>query len=897
MTEIPKTYDPKEAEQHHYARWEERGYFAPEINNDAKAPVFTIVIPPPNVTGSLHMGHALQHTMMDVMTRHKRMCGFRTLWLPGMDHAGISTQLMVTRALKKEGKSRHDLGREKFVERVWQWKQEYGGQILKQLRREGASVDWSRYRFTMDADLSRAVTEEFVRLYDEGLIYRGNRIVNWCPNDQTVLSDLEVLREPQKGKLYYLRYPFKNNGGSITVATTRPETMLGDTAVAVHPGDDRYQSFLGQTLRLPLVDRDIPLLADEFVESEFGTGAVKVTPAHDPNDYEMGLRHNLEQVRVIDQFARMTAEAGADFAGLDRYQAREKVVEKFQELGLLEKVDDYEFSISKCERCKTVIEPLISMQWFCRMEPLRDLALQTLRDEKKPRFVPEVPYEKVYSDWLENLRDWTISRQLWWGHQIPAWYTPDGEVIVARSEEDAREKAGTADLKQDEDVLDTWFSSALWPFSTLGWPHETEDLKTFYPTSVLVTARDIIFLWVSRMMMTGLKFMQREPFADVYVTGTILDKHGQRMSKTKGNGVDPLEVFDKYGVDATRVTLASVGSTDTRWNEKQVESYRNFANKIWNAARFCLLNAEGAESVPEAFAGDRTSLPLHDRWIVSRLNATAGAVSAQIDGYEFHAAVQTLYHFFWDDFCDWYIELSKASVTAEAASPERSVARARLISILEQALRLLHPFMPYLTEELWLKLPVNHAGLMHRAYKPAEPTIMLAAFPSGNEELIDANAESAMSAMIELISRVRNLRAEMNIKPGERVPVLVGIADARMRKALEDNFGQIARLTRASQVSIAEKLDAPKASARAVLAGGAEVAIPLEGLIDFEQERARLVREQEKLQKEAAKLEGQLGNADFVERAPAEKVEGLKLRMAEIEMQKKALGQNLEALS
>src|SRR5436853_1434 len=727
MIEIPKTYDPKTAEASHYAHWEEGGYFAPEINQDKNAPVFSIVIPPPNVTGSLHMGHALQHTMMDVLTRHKRMLGYRTLWLPGMDHAGISTQLMVTRALKKEGKTRHDLGREKFVERVWQWKQEYGGQILNQLRREGASVDWSRLRFTMDEDLSRAVREAFVRLYEEGMIYRGNRIVNWCPHDQTVLSDLEVLREPQKGKLYYIRYRFKEGDGGVTVATTRPETMLGDTAVAVNPNDERYQSLVGKTLILPIVNREIPIIADDFVESEFGTGAVKVTPAHDPNDYEIGQRHDLEQVRVIDQFARMTEETGVEFAGLDRYKARDKVVEKFEELGLLEKVVDYEFAISKCERCKTVIEPLISTQWFCRMDELRDPALQKLREERKPRFVPQVPYEKVYRDWLENLRDWTISRQLWWGHQIPAWYTKDGEVVVARSVEEAKAKAGTNELRQDEDVLDTWFSSALWPFSTLGWPDETEDLKTFYPTSVLITARDIIFLWVSRMVMTGLKFIGKEPFDDVYVTGTVLDKHGQRMSKTKGNGIDPLEVFDKYGVDATRLTLASVGSTDTRWNEKQVESYRNFSNKIWNAARFCLLNSEGAEWVEHPFAGDHGNLPLHDRWILSRLNKTASDVNTQLETYDFHGAVQSLYHFFWDDFCDWYIELSKAMITAETGSPERNVARARMISILEQSLRLLHPFMPYLTEELWQKLPVNHAQFLNRAYANAGPTIMLEA--------------------------------------------------------------------------------------------------------------------------------------------------------------------------
>jgi len=895
MIDIPKTYDPKEAERLHYAHWEERGYFAPEINKDPGAPVFSIVIPPPNVTGSLHMGHALQHTMMDVMTRHKRMSGFRTLWLPGMDHAGISTQLMVTRQLKKEGLTRHDLGREKFEERVWQWKQEYGGQILKQIRREGASVDWSRERFTMDENLSRAVREAFVRMYDEGLIYRGNRIVNWCPNDQTVLSDLEVLREPQKGKLYYLRYRFKSGGGSITVATTRPETMLGDTAVAVNPNDERYSGMVGQVLILPIVNREIAIVADDFVEAEFGTGAVKVTPAHDPNDYDMGVRHNLEQIAVIDQFARMTEAAGADFAGLDRYKARDLVVEEFAELGLLEKVIDYEFSISKCERCKTVLEPLISTQWFCRMEPLRDLALAKLRADGKPRFVPQVPYEKVYSDWLENLRDWTISRQLWWGHQIPAWYTADGQVFVARSREEAEKKAGTAELTQEPDVLDTWFSAALWPYSTLGWPNETEDLKTFYPTSVLVTARDIIFLWVSRMMMTGLKFMDREPFTDVYVTGTVLDKHGQRMSKTKGNGIDPLEAFEKYGVDATRLTLASIGSTDTRWSERQVESYRNFANKIWNAARFCLMNSEGAESLNDPFGGDRSNVPLHDRWILSRLNKTARDVNAQLEGYDFHGVVQTLYHFFWDDFCDWYIELSKATVTAETDSPERNVARARLISVLEQSLRLLHPFMPYLTEELWLKLPVQHSHLLHRAYAGAEPTIMLASYPECDDALVDEQAESEMQAVIDLVSRVRNIRSEMNIKPGDRIQLMIA-AKTDLQTVFAASSDQIARLTRASEVSIDGNVATPRASARAILAGGAEVAVPLEGLIDFAQERERLLREKEKLQKEATKLEGQLGNSDFVQRAPAEKVAELQARLADIAQRVTALDEMVEAL-
>ena len=892
--EIPKQYDPKQAEENHYERWERLGFFSPEINRDPAAPVFSIVIPPPNVTGSLHMGHALQHTMMDVLSRYKRMDGYRTLWLPGMDHAGISTQLMVTRELKKEKLTRHDLGREKFVERVWKWKKESGGQITLQMRREGASVDWSREKFTMDEDLSRAVREVFVRLFDDGMIYRGNRIVNWCPNDQTVLSDLEVQKEPQSGKLYYLQYPVKGTDQRVTVATTRPETMLGDTGVAVNPKDDRYSSLVGVTLQLPLTGREIPVVADEFVDPEFGTGAVKVTPAHDPNDYEMGQRHDLAEIAVIDQHAKMTNAAGPEFAGLDRYKARDLVVEKFAELGLLEKVVDYEFSISKCERCKTVIEPLTSTQWFLRMDQLRELALELMRLEKKPRLVPEVPYEKIYATWLENLRDWTISRQLWWGHQIPAWYTPDGEVVVARSEEEARARAGTDQLVQDEDVLDTWFSSALWPFSTLGWPEETEDLKTFYPTSVLITARDIIFLWVSRMVMTGMKFMHQRPFDDVFITGTILDPHGQRMSKTKANGVDPLQVFDKFGVDATRLKLASVGSTDVRWNDKQVESYRNFANKIWNAARFCLINSEGA-SVDSTALAKPAGAPLHDLWILSRLNRTSQSVRNALADYEFHEAVQTLYHFFWDDFCDWYIELSKTDVSAEETTPQRTKARTTLLSVLEQALRLLHPFMPYITEDLWLRLPGAKETLLHPAYSGAEPTIMLAAYPEVRTELIDDNVEWQMQSVIDLISRVRNIRSEMSIKPGEAIPLLIA-ADGALRSVFDSNKNQIKRLARAGEITINGKLDAPRASARAVLAGGAELAVPLEGLIDFEQERQRLNKEKEKLQAESAKVQAQLSNPQFAERAPAEKVAELRERVEDIAQRLGQLDQSIQNL-
>lgn len=617
----------------------------------------------------------------------------------------------------------------------------------------------------------------------------------------------------------------------------------------------------------------------------------------------MGVRHDLERIVVIDSHAKMTEAAGAEFAGLDRFKARTKVVEKFEELGLLEKVDDYEFSISKCERCKTVIEPLISTQWFLRMDELRDEALRLLASRKKPKFVPEVPYEKVYSNWLENLRDWTISRQLWWGHQIPAWYTKDGDIVVARSEEEARAKAGTDELTQDPDVLDTWFSSQLWPFSTMGWPEQTKDLDTFYPTSVLMTGRDIIFLWVSRMVMIGLKFTGREPFADVFVTGTILDVHGQRMSKTKMNGIDPLEVFDKYGVDATRLKLASVGSTDIRWNDKQVESYRNFANKIWNAARFCLLNSEGA-LVNGGFEADRQEWKLHDRWIMSRLNKTARDVRQALDEYQFHEAVQTLYHFFWDDFCDWYIELTKYEVVtvgimseqAHRETPEfLSSARSRLVTVLEQSLRLLHPFMPYITEELWQKLPGVGTDLLHPAYADAEPTIMLTAYPRVDENLIDEGAEAEMQAVIELVSRVRNLRSEMNLKPSQRISIIVNAPDERILETFARNSAQIGLLTNSLMTrprSADVPVPIPKASARAILAGGAEVAVPLEGLVDFDQERQRLSKEKEKLAAEASKLEGQLANPQFAERAPAEKVAELRARIADIAQPHRAVGPN-----
>ncbi|HEY0427087.1 MAG TPA: valine--tRNA ligase [Pyrinomonadaceae bacterium] len=950
--EIAKAYNPKEAEENHYRIWEERGYFAPEINeNDASKP-YSIVIPPPNVTGNLHMGHALQHTLMDTLVRWKRMQGYKTLFIVGTDHAGISTQLMVTRQLKKdEHKSPTDIGREAFIEKVWAWKEKYGGEITRQIRREGLSVDWSRERFTMDENLSRAVREVFVRLYEEGNIYRGNRIVNWCPRDKTVLSDLEVKEEKAKdGKLYYLQYPVKNSDEKITVATTRPETMLGDTAVAVNPEDERYRAFIGRTIELPLVNREIPIIADEYVESEFGTGAVKITPAHDPNDYEIGQRHDLPQINVMNKDATMNENTGKEFEGLDRYDARQLVVEKFEELGLLEKIDDYDVTLPHCERCNTVIEPLLSEQWFVKMDDMRDSALDLMRREKSPRFFPEVPYEKVYTTWLENLKDWTISRQLWWGHQIPAWYDASGNVFVARTKEAAAEQAGTSDLIQDADVLDTWFSSALWSFSTLGWTGENSgqrsavsgqkdskpstDLETFHPTDVLVTGRDIIFLWVSRMVMTALKFVGEKPFSDVIIHGTVLDKNGQRMSKMKLNGIDPLDVFEKFGVDATRMTLAgSSTGADFAWRDEKVESFRNFANKIWNATRFCLLNSEGAQvdyfyinpkaevaeiknlirdeliddideedeefldKVAPEFAGDnpKENLSIADRWIISRLSKTALSVNRALDAYQFHEAVQLLYHFFWDDFCDWYIEFVKDEITAEEPSNRRDAARSRIITILEQALRLLHPFMPFLTEELWQKLPAVSSDLHNPAYKSAEQTIMLADFPRGDAALIDEKAEAEMQAVIELISKTRNIRAEMNIKPSDKISLLVSAGET-LQKVFAANEAQILKLARANELNLSEKADAPKASARAVLAGGAELAIPLEGLIDFQKEIERLENQLSKLEIEGERLQKQLANQNFVERAPAEKVQEIRDRVAEITQQSATLRQNLDAL-
>ncbi|MFZ1702417.1 MAG: valine--tRNA ligase [Pyrinomonadaceae bacterium] len=956
--ELAKAYDPKAAEEDHYKRWEESGFFAPEINQDPNAEKYSIVIPPPNVTGSLHMGHALQHTIMDVLTRWKRMQGYRTLWLPGTDHAGISVQRKVVEQLKKdEHKKPTDIGREEFVRRAWVWKEQYGNTITEQMRREGASVDWSRHRFTMDESLSLAVRNVFCTLYEEGNIYRGLRIVNWCPKDKTVLSDLEVKEETKKdGKLYYLKYPVNkleppalaggknvddlapsvpptHAGGSdfVVVATTRPETMLGDTAVAVSPSDERYKDLVGKTIALPLTNREIPIVADEYVDAEFGTGAVKVTPAHDPNDYQIGERHDLEQLLVMNMDGTMNAAAGPEFEGLDRFAAREKVVAMFDELGLLEKVDDYEITLPVCERCKTIVEPILSEQWFVKMDEMRDLALDLMRNEGVPHFSPQVPHEKVYTAWLENLKDWTISRQLWWGHQIPAWYDADGNVFVGRTEEEAVAQAGGKDLTQDQDVLDTWFSSGLWAFSTFGWtggdvqsPESkvqsprpdttsdpglwTPDLDAFLPTDVLVTGRDIIFLWVSRMMMLTKKFVGKTAFKDCVITGTVLGKDGKPMSKSRNNGVDPIEMFDKFGVDATRIYLASIATgADIKWNDIGVETYRNFANKIWNATRFCLMNVseQGAvsgeqaeESLLTANGSPLTSLA--DRWIVSRLNQTAIDVNRSLDKYEFHTAVSLLYHFFWDDFCDWYIELSKVVSSEQGAGSSNGgngqllTAHSLPLTVLETALRMLHPFMPYLTEELWQKLPGTSSELHADAYSNAEATVMLTKFPPGDPAAIDKAAEGEMSAVIDLIKKIRNIRAEMNISTAIKFTVHIA-ANAAIQGVFAANEAQILKLAKAERLVIADTLDVPRASAKAVT-NDASIAVPLEGLIDFEVERTRLNNQIAKLTLEKTRLDGQLSNTNFVERAPAEKVEELRERSAELKHQVETLKNNLEAL-
>jgi valyl-tRNA synthetase len=908
IMEIPKAYDPKEVEGRWYPFWERHGYFRPEANTNPRAPIFSMVIPPPNVTGYLHMGHALNHTLQDALARWRRMGGDRVLWLPGTDHAGIATQMVVARQLKEESIDYRALGREKFVERVWQWREHSGGRIQQQMRILGESVDWTRERFTLDEGLSNAVKEVFVRLYDEGLIYRGDYMINWSPALQTAISDLEVEMKPVKGKLYHIAYPVGRrmtgrveglaetyaaategekksgllmapDGDFIVVATTRPETMLGDTAVAFNPDDERYQGLAGQSAALPLVWRELPFIQDEVVEKEFGTGLVKVTPAHDPNDFAMGRRHDLEFVQVIGKDARMTDAVPEKYRGLDRYEARNAVVADLESLGLLLKVEDYTHNVGHSQRSGEAIEPLISTQWFMKMKTLAMEALEAVKNGRT-KFVPE-NMAKIYCNWLENIQDWCISRQLWWGHRIPAWYTDNGQIIVARDEREARErlaaKGGNADveLTQDPDVLDTWFSSALWPFSTLGWPEQTEDLKNYYPTSVLVTGPDIIFFWVARMMMMGLKFMGDVPFRTVYITALVMDAEGQKMSKTKGNVVDPLEVFDRYGTDAARfmLTAASTAAMTITLQESKLESARNFANKIWNAARFVLLNCgdvlENQGGEPLDWETELAPPETADLWILSRLNRVALDVHNALAEFRFHEAASTLYHFFWDDFCDWYIELSKPFVTAKETTERSTAVKRRIIYVLERSLRLLHPIMPFITEELWQRLP--HKG----------ETICLAEFTSPNSAQLDGRAEREMALVIEIITKLRSIRSTFNIAPSIALKAQIAPGDDAARDVIARMQDHIKRLARIEELRLVDKLETQKGSARAVV-GASVIAVPLEGLIDFDKERARLEKELSKLINEREGLEKRLANQDFISRASADVVASTRSRADEL---------------
>jgi valyl-tRNA synthetase len=844
--EISDRYEPAAVEDRWYPRWEKSGYFRGDAESTKKP--FSIVIPPPNVTGSLHIGHALNNTLQDILVRLKRMDGFNVLWMPGTDHAGIATQVVVERQLAEEGKSRHDLGREAFVERVWQWKETSGGTIIRQLKRLGASCDWSRERFTMDPGLSRAVREVFVRLYDEGLIYRDDYIVNWCPRCQTVLSDLEVEREERDAQFVYIKY------GPLTLGTVRPETKLGDTGLAVHPKDKRYAQYVGQTLDIPSVNGTISVrvVADEAVDPAFGTGVIKVTPGHDPIDFEIGRRHGLPVRTVIGFDGRMTAEAGP-YAGMDRFEARRKIVEDLQALGLVERIEPYRHAVGVCYRCKTVVEPLVSKQWYLNVKPLAEVAVRAVRD-KRIKIIPRV-WNKTYYHWMENIRPWCISRQLWWGHRIPAWYCDaDGSVHVSRDDLHGCPKCGGA-LRRDEDVLDTWFSSALWPFSTFGWPDDTPELRTFYPTSVLSTGFDIIFFWVARMAMMGLHFMKDVPFRDVYIHALVRDAEGQKMSKSKGNVVDPLEVMTKYGTDAFRFTLAALAAQgrDIRISEERVEGYRNFANKLWNASRLVLANLDGYD----ARAARRAPTALPERWIASRLAETTREVRTHLSRYRFNDAASALYQFVWHELCDWYLEMAKPALYG--SDPKRRLATQHtLVTTLETTLRLLHPFMPFITEELWQRLP----GRQERG-----ESIMIAAYPKAGRRGAAADAERAMTVVMEAVTAIRNIRGEMRVSPAVTLAAVVKPAPAH-EALLREHAPLIQSLAKAA-LSIDPAAVRARGAALGVV-GETEIYVDLSGVVDLDAERQRLAKEIKRANEAIAFARAKLERPDFTERAPAE---------------------------
>ena len=847
LRELPKVYEPQQVEQEIYEMWEKGGYFKPQKGKDAKP--FTIVMPPPNVTGQLHMGHAMDATLQDTLIRYKRMQGYNALWLPGVDHAGIATQIKVEEELRKEGLTRYDLGREKFLERVWDWKHKYGNRIVQQQKKLGASCDWDRARFTMDEGCSKAVREVFVSLYEKGLIYKGSRIINWCPNCVTALSDAEVEYVDKPGHLWHIRYPLADGSGEVVVATTRPETMLGDTGVCVNPEDTRYTHIVGKKVILPLVNKEIPVVADSYAEMDFGTGCVKMTPAHDPNDFEVGLRHNLEVIRVLDDNGVVNA-FGGKYEGLDRYEARKQIVADLEEQGYLVKVDDHGHNVGTCYRCHNDVEPIISAQWFVKMKPLAEEAIRVVK-EGETKFVPE-RFSKTYLNWMENVRDWCISRQLWWGHQIPAWTCADcGHLTVSREDATCCEKCGSKNIERDPDVLDTWFSSALWPFETLGWPEKTEDLDYFYPTDVLVTGYDIIFFWVARMIFSGCEHMKKTPFHTVLIHGLVRDDKGRKMSKSLGNGIDPLEMIEKYGCDALRMNMVTGNSpgNDMRFYVERCEAMRNFANKLWNASRYVLMNLK--ENAKNALP-DVSLLTAADKWVLSKLNNLIREVTDNLDKYELGVAIQKVYDFLWDTYCDWYIELTKARLYSDDET-QKNTALQVLVYVLDQTLRLLHPFMPFITEEIWQSLPHD------------EEALIVAKWPEFRKDLDFTKDEAEMESIMDAIRTIRNRRAEMNVPPSKKAALFVLSSKAHMYKEGE---GFIQRLAYAESVTILDREPDNIDGMVCCTTADAKLYIPMGELVDVAKELERIDKELEKARKNLAMLEGKLSNENFVARAP-----------------------------
>ena len=873
MSELPKTYDPKSVEDKLYSFWNDSGFFHAEVNPKKKP--YTIVIPPPNVTGQLHMGHAFDETLQDVLIRTKRMQGYEALWMPGTDHAGIATQIKVEENLRKEeGKTRYDLGREEFLKRVWDWKHKFGNRIISQLKKLGSSCDWERERFTMDEGCSKAVREVFVNLYNKGLIYKGHRIINWCPHCATALSDAEVEYETQPGKLWHIRYPLADGSGDLVVATTRPETFMGDTGVAVNPNDERYKHLIGKTCILPIMNREIPIFGDEYVDMEFGTGCVKVTPCHDPNDFEMGQRHNLEQILVFNEDATVNANGGK-YEGMDRYECRKAVVKDLEEGGYLVKIEDHEHNVGTCYRCGTTVEPMTSAQWFVKMAPLAKPAMDVV-NEGKTRFVPD-RFSKTYLRWMENVHDWCISRQLWWGHRIPAFYCEDcGEMTVSKTDVHTCPKCGGTHIRQEEDVLDTWFSSALWPFSTLGWPDKTPELDYFYPTSTLVTGYDIIFFWVARMIFSGVEHMGETPFKTVYIHGLVRDAQGRKMSKSLGNGIDPLEVIDQYGADALRFTLATGNSpgNDMRFSDERVQASRNFCNKIWNASRFIQMNLTIDKDKAVQLPAD---LALEDKWIVSKFNTLVADVTRNIDQYELGLAASKLNDFIWENFCDWYIEIAKTRLQTGDENVQKV-----LCYVLSGAMQLLHPFMPFITETIWQALP--HEG----------PSVMVSSWPEYDEKLNFSVEEAQMESLMDAVRAIRNRRAEMNVPPSKKAKVLIL---TEKKDTFSAGAGFFPKLAYASEIELIDAVPADAAKMASVVTGDAQIYMPMGDLIDFEAERARLGKEKSKVEADIDFVMKKLNNPKFVDKAPEkvvaaerEKADKLREHLAKLEESIAALG-------